>query len=250
MTTHAASGYLPNTTIAQDFITVPVVFTPRSIGSRSAVLVVEGNMDAGPLSIPLTGTGTYADAPVEHIPDHDDLAEARVMYQFRNAVKFKAHMKAIGTRIQPLEDAAFKMLAFFDIDAMEGVVLDVMGKIVGQPRTGGELDAPYRASLRARMAVNSSQGTLLDLVTICRIFLGDDGDLLVAEVYPAEIEILTELPTNGFDEWGTLHDALEAAAPGGVSVGAIRPIEIGTFGWAEDDTALGFNAGNWSNRLY
>lgn len=235
-------GYLGSVTIASSTIIIPVLFTPVHVGPRTATLVIDGDMDAGSLEIPLTGTGTV-DAVAPTITDHADLAEARIMQQFKGAVKFKAEMRNIGTRTQPMEYALQKLFAFFNIDAMEGVALDVIGKIVGESRTGGATDAVYRAMIRARCAINSSQGTLPDIATICRIFLGDAGDLLVAEVYPAELDIYTEEPDNGFDQWTTLRDALEQAAPCGVSIGNIKPIVTGVFGFDEDDTALGFDAG-------
>lgn len=171
------------------------------------------------LVFPVTALIAEYPVGVVYIPDHSTLATSRVMQQFKNAVKFVATIKSIGDRAQVMEDALFPMFSMFEIDAMSGVTLDMIGEIVGRSRLGGQDDVDYRAFIRAAIAINSSQGTLSDIASICRTYLGDAGDLLVAEVYPAGIVVLAWSPT--FTQWEIMHEAVEAAAPAGVGATVI-----------------------------
>ncbi len=49
-------GFLPSSEVGSDVITIPVSFSPIQSGTRIGSLVVAGNMDAGDLEVPLTGT--------------------------------------------------------------------------------------------------------------------------------------------------------------------------------------------------
>jgi hypothetical protein len=70
------------------------------------------------------------------------------------------------------------------IDAGVGVQLDVIGRIVGEPRQGRS-DEEYRPFLRARILVNRSSGLTEQIITIVSVVLGDDAAIELREEFPA-----------------------------------------------------------------
>ena len=221
-------------------LTVPVLFRPKQIGALSATLLIEGDMDDPVTEIPLTGEGTYPGS-VDLIETHETDALARVMYQFKDAANFKAILAGIGKRYQTIEKTAYKLFAAFDIEAMSGDGLDKIGVVLGVYRGGGEEDPDYRRRLYAAIVSGNSMGSMADIVKVCRELLGDESDLLISEIYPAEIEIF--LSDDLDEDWSAFRDAVEATLAAGVSLGAVIPFVDDAFGFEEDDTALGFDIG-------
>ena len=96
----------------------------------------------------------------------------RLYAQFRDKVTWKQWADLLGRQQQVLEDATQTLLTILDIDASEGVQLDVIGRIVGQLRTGVE-DATYRLYLRARILANRSTGTPENIYSVMRALFGE-----------------------------------------------------------------------------
>jgi hypothetical protein len=64
------------------------------------------------------------------------------------------------------------------IETGEGVVLDTIGAVIGQPR-GGLSDDVYRRYLRARISANSSHGTVPHILRVLRLILLDHPEALI-----------------------------------------------------------------------
>jgi hypothetical protein len=80
---------------------------------------------------------------------------------------------------QRFENASIEMLNERTVDVAVGAQLDLLGKIVGQPRLGFTDDL-YRRYIRARIAVNRSTGKREEIIRIARLVLGDSlGDVIV-----------------------------------------------------------------------
>lgn len=75
---------------------------------------------------------------------------------------------------QAIENAFQQLLVGRTLDAAEGVQLDIIGKIVGQPR-GGLDDELYRRILRARIAANFSDGNVPDMLRVVKLVINDDA---------------------------------------------------------------------------
>ncbi len=73
----------------------------------------------------------------------DYLATARTRYtdQFKDAVNFDILMIVWMFGYQDLQDTLISMIDIKDVDKARGVQLDVIGDIVGQPRTLEQIDA-------------------------------------------------------------------------------------------------------------
>jgi hypothetical protein len=91
---------------------------------------------------------------------------------FRKGPRNQVVLQAIGAQIQELEDAFWDLLSAFDLASAVGVQLDTLGKILGE-RRGGRADEDYRAALRVRILVNSSDGKIEQLYTIILGMLPD-----------------------------------------------------------------------------
>lgn len=90
--------------------------------------------------------------------------------QGNNTEKFVA---TLATPFQSLELVLQQLLVERSIDTAIGAQLDIIGKIVGQPRNGLD-DDTYRRYCRARIAANKSDGTVENLITVTDLVIYDD----------------------------------------------------------------------------
>lgn len=104
--------------------------------------------------------------------DHVASALARLPQQFRDKPKIVALVTALANSKQSLEDALIDLLLLRYIDTATGTQLDVIGRVVGQPRLllG---DDDYRRYIRARVATNRSTGVGARIIRIARLILND-----------------------------------------------------------------------------
>lgn len=103
--------------------------------------------------------------PLEHITDHDEAALARLAEQFKEKPKLAAFLSVFHRQVQEAEDAFWQLYEGRWVTSATGYVLDLLGKIVGQPRDGAS-DAEYRSRIVARVKANRSSGTLPELISI------------------------------------------------------------------------------------
>lgn len=105
---------------------------------------------------------------IEHSTDHLERALANLVSQFRNKVAVEALVQPIA-QAQQAEDALIDILESRDLDTATGAQLDGLGHIVGAER-GGLADAAYRVVIRERIATNTSQSTVEDLLRVITLF--------------------------------------------------------------------------------
>lgn len=113
-------------------------------------------------------------ANLDYVEDWAARLRSRLYTQFRSATSWQAWCNdVLGPQFQDLEDAAQTLLTMLDIEASEGVQLDVIGRLVGQPRNGVD-DPTYRLYLSARVLANKSTGTVDDIFKVMRALFGQD----------------------------------------------------------------------------
>jgi hypothetical protein len=153
------------------------------------------------------------------ITNHVARALARVRVQWQDDENYISLVTALARPSQNLEDAAWDLLTMRSIDNAEGVQLDQLGEIV-QQRRDGLTDDEYRPCLRARVAVNNSDGTLRDLYKVTRLFLSDANAVIrVPDTYgngSLEMEIVS--PAQDSADMQRLVGFLQDAASGGVRI--------------------------------
>lgn len=82
-------------------------------------------------------------------------------------------LSTLITPFQSLETALQQLLTERSIDTAVGAQLDVIGRIVGQPRNSLD-DDTYRRYCRARIATSRSNGTVQDVITVTDLIIYDD----------------------------------------------------------------------------
>jgi hypothetical protein len=128
---------------------------------------------------------------VQHELDHSGKMLARLAEEFRKP-RISAILTGEAAQYQAIEDAFWQLLVERGVDTAVGNALDVLGRIVGEPRQGA-LDADYRLRVRARIRVNRSDGTIEDVIDVVRLLIGSvllpSAVLKLTEYYPAAFVI-------------------------------------------------------------
>ncbi|MGY3805511.1 hypothetical protein ACWNT8_15710 (plasmid) [Pigmentibacter ruber] len=104
---------------------------------------------------------------MEKIENHVDESKKRLLKQFQNSKILNAFIETIGERFQELEDELFN-LYFLNYLKAEGNKLDDFGDIIGSLRAGLD-DEKFKNLLTAAICENNSEGTIEDLIQICRL---------------------------------------------------------------------------------
>jgi hypothetical protein len=100
----------------------------------------------------------------EHFTDHVTRGVERLIERYRQP-KTSALLSSWLTEVQAVEDAFYQLLTERNIDTATGAMLDMLGRIVGQPR-GGRDDDTYRLWISARVLVERSSGTTEQIIAI------------------------------------------------------------------------------------
>lgn len=104
----------------------------------------------------------------------------------------KKMLSAVLGPFQVAEDAMMAMLVQRRVGSAEGVSLDVLGRIVGEPRQGRE-DDDYRRYVRARVAANNSDGTYEDHINVAKLVLDESGAYIhVKQIGTGAIAVVIE----------------------------------------------------------
>lgn len=108
---------------------------------------------------------------VGQITTHRADALSRVLTQSRDRPNLTAVLGNLGDMAQAFEDMAYPVLDGRMLDKAEGVQLDGLGQLVGQPRNG-QPDATYRLFLAGRVYANSSDSSVETLLALVRQVFG------------------------------------------------------------------------------
>jgi hypothetical protein len=125
-------------------------------------------------------------ADVIYIPDHRELAVARLLSQFREKPRMRALVRALAAGAQSLEDESFGVLISTTFTAASDHDLDVWGVLLDEPRGDLSEDDDYRAVLRAKAIANRSTGSTPDLVAVFEVVAqpGETGLIRYRETFP------------------------------------------------------------------
>lgn len=181
---------------------------------------------------------------IEKIENMGDENVALFIEQFQKKPRLEALARVFLDRCQELENVFWDIIEKRLIENAVGVQLDVLGKIVGQPRIG-DTDDIYRLHIRARIRINISNGTPNDILEIAALLL-QGARFSFDEYYPASfvIDVLDPMLEDPFFVWSLIGEARAAGV--GHSLYFSDDDEDDTFAFAEgdieeDDTARGFS---------
>ncbi len=148
------------------------------------------------------------------IDNHVERALDRLTEQFKNKKNIENLIRVLTNPIQELEDVLCQLLFERSLDTAEAEQLNVLGRIVGQPRRD-LIDERYRRYIRARVRVNRSNGVVEDLIRILRLIVDDTVSIVIQPDFPAALFIELLGPVS--DEEGTdLFALLVESISGGI----------------------------------
>lgn len=177
------------------------------------------------------------DAPIQPIPyaigAGGDIAPislcldglAQLMDQYAESPILRAWICSALAELQGAEDdtAALRQEVLSIPDAI-GAQLDIIGRIVGEPR-GGRSDASYRLALRVRVQANKSNGRIEELIAIVLSWADLDpdtsGQVYVHEFYPAGQSYTPRTATEVSEPY-ELHKRLRQAKGGGIDLVSVH----------------------------
>lgn len=176
---------------------------------------------------------------ITQITDHAAQAKARLLFQYQGKANIEALLDSLGgQQIQDLENILFDINTRLDIDNSEGVQLNNIGLIVGQPRNG-QNDITYRLFLKAKAGVNVSEGDIERVLSVWKIITG--GTIVsLTEIYPAAIELFSDIPVVGELEVAAF-ELMQDVVSAGVSVVSVIISPDNAFGFENSVDTLGFD---------
>jgi hypothetical protein len=127
-----------------------------------------------------------------HTTDHLAQALNRLAQQYRDKPDIVAWLTVLCSQVQDLEDVFWTLQPQNDtgIATATGYLLDVIGRIVGEPRGSSADDAEYRLRLLARVRSNFSSGSTESVYAVFRALLGSSPSLAVSSGWPAAFTLL------------------------------------------------------------
>lgn len=109
---------------------------------------------------------------------------ANLIEQFSDKENIRQYLTAFLNQVQDLEDVLNEVLTLTDeINAAFGQQLDNLGSIVGENRNG-KSDAQYRTSISARIQLNSSEGTIENVLGLI-VAIDPSNAIVLEELFPA-----------------------------------------------------------------
>lgn len=147
--------------------------------------------------------------------DHTEKTEL-MLYQFQDSPVLGSYTTSVLSELNELEDLSEKLLLQRSIDTAVGVQLDQVGLLVGEIRNGRS-DADFRQAIKLRIAINTSRGTVEDIIQVINLLYGDDTEVIVTRTGKALLSIYIgiEQPTED------LIPLLQQTVSAGVKIGEI-----------------------------
>lgn len=191
----------------------------------------------------LLPSGPIPDPGLEHATNHRERAIGALISQFRDKARFTKLVEIFIRPFQEIEDAIWDLYTKRRLDMARGVQLDIIGKIVDEPRSGLS-DADYLPILRIAVRVLFSNGTGPNLIRITQLFLATNG-FTYGEHYPAAVEIAIS-QTISDAALRLLARFLHRAKSGGVRLDVIDARAPGTrFHYGLEGTGIGYGVGTY-----
>lgn len=185
-----------------------------------------------------------------HNPNMVAFAFRRLIEYFRKSRNY-AFLQAVVGEVQELEDSAWTLYYSTSVDRALGVNLDVLGRRVGELRSG-RLDEDYRAAIRTRILVNNSDGKIEQLIAIVKSLL-PEAAVGAAEYWPPALSFSVD--DLGSVSFSTMYRMLFQAKAAGVrlefteglpTIGSEDGTVVGGVIGSEDGTTVGFTISSTS----
>jgi hypothetical protein len=172
-----------------------------------------------------------------------DLALSWIYHQFHRSTNLVKLVAIVADELQAVEDELGEIIRQRLVDNASESTLSQWGKIVGESRDG-RVDSVYRRFVLARIARNTSQGTIERIITVTKALAGDGVSVKLVELYPAAIgvEIVGEIEDLGVQ----LRDVLQGIVAAGVKVAYVTDADENSFAF---DVGPGFDEGEFARAI-
>ena len=167
--------------------------------------------------------------------------------QFKEKPKIRAVGKSYLLQIQDLENALSELVFNTTIDNAIGQHLDNLGSIVGEPRAGRE-DEVYRAAIKARIKLNTSEGTIEDVIELAIAVANAPVSIKIVEGFPASFLAMINEP---IDPAVTNVDLMASFIKAGRPAGVRGILAFGVTGSFQYDgpAGSGFDLGKYGSAV-
>lgn len=173
---------------------------------------------------------------------HVSEALARLLEQFKGSENLRSLIAALVQPLQDLEGVSFEVYTEMWLSTAEGVQLDGIGEIVGQPRDG-RTDVGYRPWIQARILVNRSNGKGDEILRVAELVVGSLDNVHEVEEPPAAYTIrLYAFSGDAMVIYDILHEAKPAGVQFRLEYSFELPGKLFTYG-ADDDSASSSDTG-------
>lgn len=156
---------------------------------------------------------------VIQITDHLQQSLRRLLEQYKNQPNLAAVLEIYLDQTQELEDALFPMFQALNIPAMQGAMLDLIGQIVGQPRTTTD-DARYRILLYVKIHQNVSEGEDERVISVMKL-LTESEYVHNINLNRGEVQVQITNQTLSQDEIDLIYREIHKVVAAGVRVSYI-----------------------------
>lgn len=118
----------------------------------------------------------------------------KLLYQFQeSSPKLVEFIMAFLYQSNELEDLYQEIFKSRDLEQAEGVMLDTIGVLVGEFRNNRN-DTDYRNAIKTRIGVNTSSGTIEDLIAVLKLLYGEDVEIIITRDGSASISLFLGIP--------------------------------------------------------
>lgn len=191
-------------------------------------------------------------ADITQTLDHEIRGLAKLTKAYCDKPRIVAILSAFLRQIQQVENAMFQLVSKINIDGGDGAVLDLIGSLIGAPRSGAT-DQEYRIVLRGVVAANKSDGKSGAVLKVLTLLLAGAREqpavIKWEDLYPAGFKLSILSDTTG-TPIPRLVELIERAKAGGVSLSlehSLNPSsEVFSFSDFESgihESPQGFNSG-------
>jgi hypothetical protein len=113
-------------------------------------------------------------------------AESLLLYQFDTSPKLKSLIRTLVEPFTAVDDELHQLHNGRYIDEAKETTLDVIGRIVGQPRHGMS-DEDYRPWIKVAICLNNSSGTPESVLNVLTILFGKKAPVRMEEYPPNDV---------------------------------------------------------------
>lgn len=175
---------------------------------------------------------------------HVEQGLERRLERFRGKPRFEALLRVLLARAQRFDDVLAQVYNGVWLDNAAGAQLDALGWIVGEPRLARG-DTSYRVRIRARIAINRSNGKAPELLAVARLVLEPTASVSYTPTPPASFVVEVRDTALDIDDIFNVIGQVRAAGVGAYLISAADADTA--LIWDDTGSAHAWDAGVWAD---